>query len=354
MGFAVVILLFVAPAQEPPRAWTDADEATQWAERGGLDVCETLTLPLQLLPTVGTLVAMVLEWGCVPPTTSTVEFVQRFPRHPGRSRVAVHAGRGVGKNLAGPVARGRCGGAADGRGQLWIGGVGDGRGVEAGLCPGGGVLHTGGRGRVTGQLGASSRRRSARKSGADLMFNWTFRALSGELPPEPERTELQRHSPVGPPFTAAERTWLLATTAAGTEPPFRWPYLIPFAGPLLRGREKVGVLRASMRRLSSEDLHEEGRTLVPMDLTIVGLCAAEAGMDLLAQASLALGASVFVLGTISTLAWVRDPRHSRVAGGVTALAGVLGSAAAGLALILLVGRELPRSWNPSSSRRRTA
>jgi len=334
------------PAAVEPPPWADAREATVGAARGGLDVCESLTFPLQLIPTVGTLVAMVVEWSCVPPTVFTVEHLQRFhgtlDGKVWKSLVALTLSK-LWRDLwriAGVVTL-----------LTAVGGVGLGALVAAVATvvsvPGlafyapvavGGLVTVGGL--VLMVL------RATRKAGADLIFEWTFNTLAGEFSSDAARVEARGTSPLAPPYNLAERTWLLATTAAGSEPPFRWVHLVPFAGPLVRGREKVATLRTSMRRLSSETLQEKDRTLLPMDVAIVGLCAAEAAMDVLAQAALTMGAAVFVLGTLSTLAWLQDPRQHRVAGAITAVTGLLSSSAAGLGIILLIGRELPVLLEP--------
>ena len=46
------------------------------AARGGMGVCRAATMPLRLIPNIGLLVSMGLEWACIVPAAVSVSSVR--------------------------------------------------------------------------------------------------------------------------------------------------------------------------------------------------------------------------------------------------------------------------------------
>jgi hypothetical protein len=357
------------PQADPPvtpllQRWSDADEQTLTAMRGGFGVCTAATLPVRLIPNVGLLISMSIEWACILPTAVNVDHVQRghgtrrsylwqalaslvvtkvwrdFTQLPGLLNIlALTTGVTLGTlgalvasvvaltlAVVAPVAPGR-----------WLGTLGP---LVLAWLP----LA------VSGLLSFSALvflvMEVLRDSVADVLFMGMYGLLSGQWPEPESQWRDQRREWMRPRLNVVERTWLLASVAAGTTPDFRWWHLVPVVGPAVKAWDRHKALKRNVHRLSQDDLREPQHDHELVDFSIAVLCALEGSVGVLAHLATAASLGLLVLGLsagmVERVPRLRGPVTSVVAVGSAGLAVL----AAQVALFLVVLREAPTALNP--------
>ncbi len=328
-----------------PPAYAVPGEKTVMMARGGLEVCNTLTMPLRLIPVAGTLAALLAAMVCVYPSAMTADYMEREHgwRH-GTLWQGVLAGatsRAIAELAQTPLMLGTGLGVAA---VLLLTGVGTGffrpqSTVGTVLFPllAGGILL------VVGM--SYGLMRNAARNASDAVWEITYDAFAPPFVNEEHRRIVQTQATVRPPLNGAQRLWLLASFGAGVEAPKDLLYAIPVFGPLLMGYRKVNVMKDMIRRLAREDLHEEGVDFKAVDLTIGTLAMAQAGFTAGSQMLLMLAGGALLVGSGAALV-VASGRNLEAARTTALVSGLLGAAGAGAAIMLMMAQEVVKMSEP--------
>ncbi len=336
--------------------WDDANEMGKMLGYGSIGVCEAVTAPLSLIPSVGTIIGFVLEIACLYPGALTVDYVALF--HGERDSQLWQAATAVilakawrvGTRVAAIAAILAAGAVTLGGGAVLLGGVGvsaflTGADVLTAATPLvwaptliGSVLVLAG--------GTYIGLRKIRKWGQSKIYDWVYLGLTDEFTSKADQQAAQQKAYVYPPLSWWERAWVLMAMADGSEAessPMHW---IPVAGRVIKSGDQATALKKNMRKVGKDMLHEEPEELAAMDATIDTLAAFEGGLGALAEAALLGGAVLCTIGLGMSAAYFFLDSNLLFYGLATTGVGLLGMTAGGAGVTFLLLREVPRLLRP--------
>jgi hypothetical protein len=346
LAVAPAALAQTAEAEPAPKAahehttddllWDDPERQMGEMAKGAVDVCETVTAPLTLVPGIGEIASATLDWICLLPAAFAIDYLGAY--HAGASSF-------VWQPLLGLLI------AKAWRGIVLVAGVAAGVGVGLlGLAPALGVLAATAPEytlvAITGYLtfigGLVIVTRWLQKRGSSFLFEKTYFGLSRRLNSEAERLDAQEEAWVKHPPGPFFRAYTLMAAAAGAEPKGGLVTAIPVAGPLFRAPAKADAIEAAMLRVGEKTLHETPQHPEAMRASAVVTSWVEGGLGAGGQALLVAGGALFATGTVlAAIAWGQNQDLGEYATIVLGLGGT-GIVVAGGGVVLILAREVPR------------
>lgn len=357
---------FPTPPPSTPltERWSDSDPSTVMVMRGGMGICRAASFVFRLEPNVGTLVAMGLEWACLPPTVVAVDYAQRA--HGTRSGFLWQGALAVGvaklwrdfTDL--PVVLTFVGltlgisGATVGAAVLGLVSV-----VAARTNQGPGNQNTQRAAALIVALAPLGVSFVVTYSALaflvlallkDSVSEFLFMALYGLLTPQyrapEEQYAAQRDHRIRPALNVWERGWMLSTVAVGTGPAFSLWHYVPVVGPFVKAFHKYQAVKSNIRRMAADDFREKAHDLDRVDFTIAALMTLEAAVGSLAQLAVMLNVALLGLAVVTALVQSRSELATAQLLPLAAVAGVTLSAVSTVALFLLVLRQAPVALIP--------
>ncbi len=330
-----------------PARWSDAPDVALDVGEGSMELCEAITFPLGLIPSVGTVLGIVAEWSCIIPGALSVDHVERF--HGERdgliwqSAVALTAMKLWRDLTRWPVV------IAIGAAGLAVAALAVAAAVTLSIAvfpfsflylP---VVFTG---VLTGMGVTYILARKVRKTVAGWIFHGLHALLTPKYKNEAERLAAQKTALVRAPLNVGERAWLLGSVAAGVDGEHTLMHLIPVVGPMVKAWHHDTALKDVLRRVSKEEFHETRESWTRVDATISTLTIIEGTTGALAHAGLIAGGIIFAGGT-GLAAFQFGLKQQALPYAVAAgSAGIAGMVLAGGGLLLLGIRELAKMSEP--------
>lgn len=338
-----------APPADPPSRpvagqtiqWPDADEDAKVTAEGAIKVCESVTFPLTLIPAAGSVIASIVEWGCLIPAAMAVDYVGLH--HGNRVGVVWQAllGLAAAKLARSLVLYPAVAGAV-------VVGVLYATAVTGALLAANAAYYipVG----ITGLLTLSGVMiigiHQLRKLTDRAVFGCLYFNLTPTVNGEDERRAAQEEAWIKPPLDPLSRAYGLMTVAAAADVDGDWTFAIPVAGPLFKAGARAEALKADMRRVGRDVLGEQPQDAAGMDGTIDAVMTLEGWLEAGSHALLIAGGVIFVAGTVSAaLAYQANQDlklYATLAGGL----GATGVVVAGGGVALLALREIPRILRP--------
>ncbi len=323
----------------PSAVWENSDEAAAIAARGSIATCEAVTLPLVLLPGVGEVVGLVVEWACLVPALLALEYVEthhgKRPSQYWQPALALVLSKGFRELVTYPAM-----GIGIGLAVAYLAGATPVIVLVPYLTP---VVIAGA---LTLAGGGYLVYRKVRDRGADLVFQLAYPLLMpGEVSPV-ERQQRQADSWVRPPLTGWARAWALMATAAGAEAERSLLNWIPVAGPWIKAQSHGESIKKAMRQTAREVLLDDDGDLEAMDDGIEVLAVTEGLLGSVGQALLFAGGGLtFAGGVAAALAYQSNEDLGQYAA-IATTTGLVGIGVAGSGLGLILAREIPRALRP--------
>jgi hypothetical protein len=345
-----------APAPRGQPQWDDASEMGKMLGYGSMGVCEAVTAPLSLIPSIGSIIGFALEIACLYPGALTVDYVALF--HGKRdsqlwqaaTAVILAKGWRVGTRFAAVAAILAAGAVTLGAGGLLLGGAG----VSAFL--GGADALTAATPLVWAPTligsvlvlagGTYIGLRKIRKWGQNKIYEWVYLGLTDDFQTLAAQQQAQQKAYVYPPLSWWERAWVLMAMADGSEAPSSPLHWIPVAGRVIKAGDQAAALKGNMRRVGKDMIGEEPEDLAAMDSTIDTLAAFEGGLGALAEAALLGGGVLCTIGLAMSAAWFFLDSNLVVYGLATTAVGLAGMTAGLAGVTFLLLREVPRFLRP--------
>jgi|GEM_PF-1092468 len=330
-----------------PVRWSDAPDVALDVGEGSMELCEAITFPLGLIPSVGTVLGIVAEWSCIIPGALSVDHVERF--HGERdgliwqSAVALTAMKLWRDLTRWPVV------IAIGAAGLAVAALAVAAAVTLSIAvfpfsflylP---VVFTG---VLTGMGVTYILARKVRKTVAGWIFHGFHALLTPKYKNDAQRLEAQKTALVRAPMNVAERAWFLGSVAAGVDGEHTLMHLIPVVGPMVKAWHHDTALKDVLRRVSKEEFQENRESWTRVDATISTLTIIEGTTGALAHAGLIAGGIIFAGGT-GLAAFQFGLKQQALPYAVAAgSAGIAGMVLAGGGLLLLGIRELAKMSEP--------
>ncbi len=320
---------------------------------GSIEICDTLTAPLGLIPTVGSAMGFVLEWACLVPGALAMDYTQLY--HGGKDGDVWEAG--VALVLA----------------KLWrdltrwpvvigIGALGltaaavvIALAVTGALVPQANILGVPPEyapvaltGILVGSGATFIVMRKLRKWGQAKIFDIVYGLLADDFDSPQQQQAAQDEAWMYPPLNGAERLWALAAMAGGSDPDRSWWYMIPIAGRYGKAYAMSEELKTDMRQVARDGLHEDrdDESLAGMDTMIDVLAYTEGSLAALADVLLLAGGVAFAGGSVVAAASYGQTQNVQLYAGLLLGIGAVGVLSAGTGVVLLLAREIPRFLRP--------
>lgn len=255
----------VAPAPEPVQ-WDDMTRELAMTAEGGIDVCEALSLPLSLIPGIGSAVGTITEWVCLVPAAIAVDTVAiHFGGRDAslwQATVALLAKKLFQDLLSTPltvlVAIAAIGGVAAIVGSTLLSIY-----VVAGFPVFLPTLITVGAGTLLVAPVAL-----LRDKGGEAIFSGLFSLMTNQVYGD-ELAKKRKEAFFQPGDVGWARPYVLLSAAAGTKGETGLADLVPIVGPFWKAGEEATALKERMRRVGRDVLRDApGRDLSGMDATI--------------------------------------------------------------------------------------
>ncbi|MBI1944534.1 MAG: hypothetical protein HYS27_02495 [Deltaproteobacteria bacterium] len=308
------------PAPPPPaaavgepapheRLWDDLEHELEMTAEGGIDVCEALSLPLSLVPGVGSAVGTVSEWLCLVPAALAVDYVA--VHHGGRDAFLWQAAASM---LLGKLA----GDALSTPFYVVVGAailLGIGVPIAAAFIAPELVLLTA----VAGVGGAAlliAPVALLKDKIGEWIFSGTFYFLTNQVHGE-ELKKAREGTWLRPGLGGSwwARPFVLMGTAAGTRAERDLEDLVPIWGRWTKARRQGDLLKERMRRIGSDVLLDPpGRDLAAMDGTIDVLSYSKAAVGSVGQATAIAGLGVGLTGVVLPLTGATDQQTGDIIG----------------------------------------
>ena len=311
------------PPAAPQTQWQPLGDEVENTATGMLGVCETLILPISIIPAVGEYIGVAAEWACIVPAALAVENValHHGDRAPHMWQiVGALAAQKLWQTLVGlPVPIVLVSVAV-------LGGIASVTSVYFALMPVGLAIGL----FVMPVTATYLFTEFLEERGGRLIFSGLY-GLFDEARMGEDHEVARKEVWLGPRQTGIPGALALVATAHGSDAPFRWPFLIPVVGPMLQQSDEAVVLQARMRRTGIEVLGERKDELHVMDTTVDVLTTSRGIIKGAGQASLL--ASIGLLATSYAL-WVNDEQQpAQVVGGIGAVGAVLAAALVAVAKV---------------------
>lgn len=287
---------------------------------GGLDVCEALSMPLSLVPGVGSAVGTVSEWLCLVPAALAVDYVA--VHHGGRDAFLWQA--------AASMLLGKLAGDALSTPFYVVVGIaillGVGVPIAAAFIAPELVLLTA----VAGVGGAAlliAPLAWVKDKIGEWIFTTLFFALTNQVYGD-QRKQARDSTWLRPGLGGSwwARPFVLMGTAAGTRAERDLEDLIPIYGRWTKATRQGDLLKERMRRVGTDVLLDPpGRDLAAMDTTIDVLSYGKAAVGSVGQATAIAGLGIGLTGVILPMTGATDQQTGDwigVAGFGVALAGL--------------------------------
>ena len=286
-----------APAGPAQTRWEPVDEEVESIATGMLGVCETLILPISIIPAVGEYVGLAAEWACIVPAAFAVQHTalhhgDRAP-HLWQIFIALGMQKLWQTIVALPVPFVLVSAATTG---LVLGGLAQIFGAPVGITVG--LL-------IAPLTVAYLVSKGLEKEGGRFIFSRMYDLFDEGLRND-EHATAARESWIGPRQDGVAGVVYLVATADGASAPFEPQFLIPVVGPILKAQREAETTRARMRRAGLEVLGERKDDLAGMDTMADVLAGGEALFMAVGHAGLI--ASFSMLGASLVLSLVLAPR----------------------------------------------
>jgi hypothetical protein len=314
------------PAPKEPKApqtqWRPLDDEVESMASGMLGVCETLILPISIVPAVGEYIGLAAEWACIVPAAFAVQHTalhhgDRAP-HLWQIFIALGAQKLWQTIVALPVPFVLVAAASVGLGLTAIATY---MGLPVGISLG--LLLS----PLTLTYLVS---KGLEKEGGRFIFTRMYDLFDEGLLHE-EHASAAKESWVGPRQDGIPGVVYLVATADGANAPFEPSFLIPVLGPILKGQAEARTTHARMRRAGVEVLGEAKHDLSGMDSVTDALAGTEAVFMAIGQAGLL--ASFSMLGVSLLMFQNGDQQNAELFGGLGALGSIFAASFVGLAQI---------------------
>lgn len=304
--------------------WEPYDREAARTADGSLDVCSVIVFPLTFIPGVGDIVGSIGDWVCIIPAAIAVDYLGAF--HGGRESHFWQPGLALVVKkiwetvLDTPIAVVTIGVLVASTGGAFL------LNIFGGLDLPYTVISA-------GVVGATLVTYLALKAGRDAVGDLLFQTVYGLLTPEVEGealVEVQRKSGLKPGVDGIPGTFGLIATVAGSKPRFRWQYVIPVAGPVIRSGDHAKGIQARVRRYGSEVLLVEKQDLSTMDFVSDTLATVQGVSFGVAHVTLGLGVGLIGGALIASSTDGSANEHQQTAeivGGVGLVSVAVGGAA---------------------------
>ncbi len=338
------------PAPGPKRAarWADADAVAYSAGAGTVSLCETATIPLNLLPVVGPGAALVTQWFCIIPAAVTVDYIAIH--HGGRDAAFWQAGLALAASKA----------FSDLTELPWVVSFTT-TTISAGLVAAATYV-TGGldflpadvpeayrplaiTGYITGTTALTAFLNVVRDFIAWRIYTLSYDLLTDKLPPK-DNSHLE-DAYLDKSLNPFERAFLLAALTEGVQPDFSLWHIVPVVGRFVLAYDRADLLRHRLRRVSKDTFRDDREVFLPMDAAIFAVFGLDCGFGVLTDVALIASAGIFLLGTSLVLTYGPAALGTGGVGRLVAALGTAGLFASSAAVSLTLVREARRVVGPA-------